>query len=317
MDISLLWIERHNNMAKLLSEFRRLYKNEGLSAKVVDEFRGIIWDYYKRHKREFPWRNTTEPYKIFLSEMMLQQTQTSRVKKKYRAFLKKWPTFKDLAEAELEDVLKLWQGLGYNRRAIWMKNIAEKVYNEMDSVFPEDPKALQKLKGIGEATAGEITAFAFNKPVVFIETNIRRLFIHFFFHTRDEVKDKEIMPLIEKTLVGDKSREWYYALMDYGVMLKKKFPKKNPNKKSAHYRKQKKFEGSNRQLRGKILRYMLKHKKASVEQVSLSLGHKIGHVRENLENMTNEGFLEKTKEKEIYKVKQKDCNEEHRAFCKN
>jgi A/G-specific adenine glycosylase len=121
--------------------------------------------------------------------------------------------------------------------------------------LPQSIEALNALPGVGKATAGAILAFAFNTPVVFIETNIRRVFIHQFFRGKNKISDREILSLVEKTLDKKNPREWYYALMDYGSMLKKE--KENPNIKSAHYRRQAPFESSNRKIRGLVLKILL------------------------------------------------------------
>ena len=202
-----------------------------------------------------PWRDTVDPYCILVSEFMLQQTQAERVLLKYGPFITRFPDFQTLSRAGLKEVLAAWQGLGYNRRAINLKDTAGEIINRYSGKTPESTEELIQLPGIGKATAGAILAFVFNKPSVFIETNIRRVFIHFFFQDKKDIQDKEIMPLVEKTLDHENPRHWYYALMDYGAMLKKQGP--NPNRKSAHYSRQTAFEGSDRQARGAILRHLL------------------------------------------------------------
>ena len=219
------------------------------------KFKKIIWEYYRKNKRVFPWRNTRDPYKILVSEIMLQQTQAPRVVLRYTSFLKKFPTTSVLANVPLADVLIEWQGLGYNRRAIYLKQCAEKIEKDFGGKFPKDFKTLCSLPGIGPATAGDVVAFAWNLPVVVIETNIRAVFIHFFFQGKDNVSDKEILPLIEKTLDAENPREWYWALFDYGAHLKSITP--NPSRRSAHHVKQTTFVGSYRQKRATVLKAVL------------------------------------------------------------
>ncbi|MEK7079017.1 MAG: A/G-specific adenine glycosylase, partial [Patescibacteria group bacterium] len=132
-------------------------------------------------RRDFPWRNTTDPYHILVSEVMLQQTQVARVMVKFPIFIDQFSNFKELATASTKDILQVWQGMGYNRRALYLKKIAEIVITQYKGKLPDDPAILDTFPGIGEATAASIVAFAFNKPLVFIETNIRRVFIHLFF----------------------------------------------------------------------------------------------------------------------------------------
>lgn len=230
-----------------------------------DTFKTLIWEYYKSHKRIFPWRQTTEPYHIFMSEIMLQQTQVSRILRKYEPFLKTFPSFQSLAHASLGEVLKEWSGIGYNRRVLYLKTSAEMVVENYKGLLPSDPLQLQSLPGVGYATACAIVTYSFNIPTVFIETNIRRTFIHHFFQDREGISDKDIYPLVEQTVDKQNSRKWYWALMDYGTYLAKAIP--NPNKKSKHYAVQSKFEGSNRQLRGKILRLLGENKFLSKERL--------------------------------------------------
>jgi A/G-specific adenine glycosylase len=224
------------------------------------EFQTAIYTYFQDFGRSFEWRENIDPYFVVVSEIMLQQTQTDRVKEKFREFIHAFPTINNLAQAPFKQVLQVWQGLGYNRRALYLYDFAQKIVLEYDSIIPDDPEILKQFKGIGPNTAASICAFAFNKPVVFIETNIRSVFIHFFFGNQEKVSDKELLPLIAQALDTQNPRKWYYALMDYGVMLKKQY---NPSRKSTHYAKQSKFEGSDRQIRGQILKILTQHEQLS------------------------------------------------------
>lgn len=256
---------------------------------TTKQFEKIIRAYYKDHKRNLPWRKTHDPYKIFVSEVMLQQTQAQRVVPKYRSFLKKFPAVKALAGAKLADVLREWQGLGYNRRALHLKRAAEKVVKDFGGKFPKDMKMLRTLPGVGPATAGDILVFAWSMPAVVIETNIRSVFIHFFFKDRMKVADKEILPLIEKTLQGENKknpREWYYALFDYGAYLKKT---SNPGRRSAHYVIQSPFEGSYRQRRAHVLSNILQKSKLP----EIGIGKK--ETRKILSGLERDGFIKRRK----------------------
>ncbi len=265
------------------------FNKEGATDAVVDLFRECIWAYYAEHGRVLPWRETNDPYRILISEVMLQQTQVPRVLEKYRQFLALFPSFEALAEAPLRDVLEAWQGLGYNRRAIALKNTAEKVVHEFDGKLPSDIEALKTLPGIGPATASAICAFAFGQPTVFIETNIRAVYIHFFFHDGVDVKDKELLPFIDATVDRESPREWYYALMDYGVLLKKTGG--NPSRRSAHHKAQSPYEGSNRKLRADTLRVVLKHGVAGIEDVADDTGISTERARVVLDELVKEGFI--------------------------
>lgn len=221
----------------------------------ITQFQHKIHTFYTACQRSFPWRYVNDPYLIVVSEIMLQQTQTFRVEPKYTVFIERFPSFDALANATQKEIFAYWQGLGYNRRALYLQQIAQWVMTNHNGTLPQDPLILETQKGIGHATARSICTFAFNIPTVFIETNIRSVFLHEFFNGQTNVHDKQLLPLIEQTVNAQDPRSWYYALMDYGVFLKATIP--NPNIHSAHHSKQTKFEGSTRQIRGAILRLLL------------------------------------------------------------
>lgn len=248
-----------------------------------------MWAYYRAHKRSMPWRETRDPYRILVSEIMLQQTQVSRVVIFYEHFLKTFPTLRSLARAPLSDILRVWQGLGYNRRARYLKLAAEEVVKTSRGILPREKKLLIALPGIGEATAGAILTYAHNTATPFIETNVRRVFIHHFFPRHKKVSDIKLMPLVEHALDKKNPREWYYALMDYGSFLAKTVP--NPNRRSTHYVRQKPFAGSDREARGVILRLLLE--KPGSEKL---IGKRVGEERalRVLRALIHEGFIVKT-----------------------
>lgn len=185
---------------------------------------------------------------------MLQQTQVARVVPKFEAFIAAFPDFEALAAASLADVLKLWSGLGYNRRAKYLHAAAQRVVEVYGGGSPADYEQLKKLPGIGPGTAGAIMVYAFNQPVVFIETNVRTVYFHYFFGDEEKVSDAQLMPLIEATVDRENPREFYWALMDYGSWLKQNTPKRISQ--SAHYKKQSAFKGSVREVRGQIVRVL-------------------------------------------------------------
>lgn len=271
----------------MLFEEQFLYelKKQAFSPDLFSAFKEAVWNFYKQEKRPFPWRETNDPYHIVVSEIMLQQTQTGRVVEKYLAFIATFPTFQALASAPFKDVLKVWVGLGYNRRAQALQVIAQKIISEHNGELPCDPKILQTFKGIGPATASSIVAFAFNAPTIFIETNVRTVYLHTFFKEQEMVHDKELMPLIALTVDQKNAREWYYALMDYGVYLKKTY--KNPSQKSKHHATQSTFKGSDRQIRGAVLRQLTKKKSITVKdiqkEVSWATAEKITSIFLDLE----------------------------------
>lgn len=226
--------------------------NDLISEEELGKFQGKILDFYRTNGRTMAWREDTSPFSIYISEVMLQQTQVSRVGEYYTRFTGRFAGFCALAQCSLQEMLIMWQGLGYNRRAKYLLEASKIICREYAGMLPADPELLQALPGIGPNTAGSICAFAFNMPVVFIETNIRRVFLREFFSGEDDVPDRRILPLIGRSIPPGRSRVWYWALMDYGAHLKSLEP--NANRRSRHYSRQSKFEGSARQLRSAILR---------------------------------------------------------------
>lgn len=271
-----------------------------LKPSEIKKFQKIIWDYYiTSGRKNLPWRKSINPYKIWVSEVMLQQTQVDRVVPFFIAWMKQFPTIQKLASASQVDLLRLWKGLGYNSRALRMKQTAQIIVKNYKGKFPKTVESLQKLPGIGPYTAGAISAFAFNQSMVIIETNIRRVFIHHFFTDRENVTDDEILQLVEKTLDIKKPREWYWALMDYGTFLGRtlniKGKKYNPNIQSKHYTKQSKFIGSDREIRGNILSILLQEKNTTTfNKLVISLKkYSENKIRINkiLNQLENEGFI--------------------------
>jgi len=221
-------------------------------------FLETLWEYYAQKGRTaLPWRlpeadGRFNPYHIMVSELMLQQTQVSRVILKYQAFLEEFPAIGDLAAADLGDVLRAWQGLGYNRRAKFLWQAAQAV--RAGGSFPDTLATLTELPGIGTGTAGAILAYAYNRPVAFVETNVRTVYIHHFFQDRTDVHDREIIDLVTQTVDREQPREFYWALMDYGTHLKATVG--NLNKASRHYAQQSAFPGSRRQIRGQVIKLL-------------------------------------------------------------
>lgn len=222
---------------------------------------------------------------------MLQQTQTYRVEPKFEQFIATFSTFEMLAQATLAEVLSVWQGLGYNRRAKFLHQAAHIIVQKYDGILPDDPEILVELPGIGPATAASMTAFAYNKPTVFIETNIRAVFIHTFFPPDESsIADKVLLNLIEQTVDLANPREWYYALMDYGVYLKKLH--KNPSRRSKKHVKQGVFEGSARQIRGKIIKFLIDIKRATREEIISFVADEQQRTALLIENLINEQILQ-------------------------
>ncbi len=281
--------KKRNPASKLVCPGKRL------TQAAVRRFQERIYLHYQAHGRKLPWRTTQDPYRILVSEIMLQQTQVQTVMGKYEPFISTFPDFPSLARASLRMVLQKWQGLGYNRRAIALMQIAQRVTDEFYGKLPSSVETLKTFPGIGAATAASIAAFAFHKPTVFIETNIRRVFIHSFFHDRTNIRDAEILPLVEQTLHTSHPREWYYALMDYGVVLKQNH--ENPNRRSAHYQKQPPFQGSTRQIRGMILKALTTKSCLSEQEIAQRLHLSREKIKYNLVQLEKEGFIKRKRRK--------------------
>ena len=226
----------------------------------LDSFRASVLKHGRELYRDLPWRRTFDPYGIWISEVMLQQTQVARVEGRWQHWLERFPTADALASASTADVLDEWQGLGYNRRALSLLRAAQQI-SEAGGELPHDEDGLRALPGIGPATAAGIRAFAFNLPAVYLETNVRSVFLHELFPDAEDVPDSELVPLVEKTCPQDASnpaddpRTWYYALLDYGAYLKQTLP--NPSRRSRSHTRQSRFEGSRRQKRAELVRILL------------------------------------------------------------
>lgn len=260
---------------------------------------------YENRGRDFFWRRQTDPYTVLVSEFMLQQTQTERVEQRLPSFIEKFPNFAALAAAPVGQLVQEWLGLGYNRRALSLHRSAQIIVSEYGGELPEDPNSLIRLPGVGPYTSRAVACFAFNSPEVFIETNIRRVFLHHFFDSNlTGVSDRQIFPLIEESLDRKNPRRWYYALMDYGAALKRLVG--NANLRSAAYVRQSTFAGSFRQLRGAILRQVgadsvgegqLRYalRKEGAMEVDSS------RLRRALEALSADGFLRReTKDGEVW-----------------
>ena len=226
-----------------------------VSDEAIAAFVGRVREEGARLYRDLPWRNTRDPYAIWISEVMLQQTQVARVLMRWERFMKRFPSVDALSAAAVADVVDEWQGMGYNRRALALKRAADICSAEYGGALPTGVEALRALPGIGDATAAGITAFSADVPCVYIETNVRAVFIHEFFPEAERVTDKELRPLVERACPDEDVRGWYYALLDVGAHLKKTHA--NPSRKAAAYTRQSAFEDSRRQKRAWVLREVM------------------------------------------------------------
>lgn len=266
----------------------------------------VVWREGARLYRDLPWRGVDDPYAVLVSEIMLQQTQVSRVAGRWERFLALFPTIDALAAADVSDVLAQWQGLGYNRRALALKRTAETCARERGGKLPRSFDELVALPGIGKATAGGVMAFAYQQPTVYLETNVRAVFLHELFPDEDDVPDRRIEPHVARTCSADDPRGWYYALLDYGAHLKAILP--NPSRRSRHHVVQSRFEGSRRQKRAELVRVMLACRESTFLELCEALSafeRAAGRpdpdpelVRTLADELANEGFFERVGEGE-------------------
>ena len=275
----------------------------------LSTFRANVLERGRELYRDLPWRRTRDPYEIWISEVMLQQTQTTRVDGRWQRWLQRFPSVSALASADAADVLEEWQGLGYNRRALALLRAAGQI-EALGSDFPRDVRSLTALPGVGPATAAGILAFAFDLHAVYLETNVRTVFLHELYPGAEGVPDRELTPLVDATCPADASdpaddpRTWYYALLDYGAYLKRTVP--NPSRRSAGHARQSRFEGSHRQKRAELLRLLLGHRGepggvgfdaiceelASVEEKAGRRPLSASEVEALLDELSREGFCQ-------------------------
>ncbi|MHA1125418.1 MAG: Fe-S cluster assembly protein HesB [Candidatus Heimdallarchaeota archaeon] len=253
----------------------------------IQTFQKKIFDWWVENKRDLPWRYTKDPYKILVSEIMLQQTQVSRTIEKYLAFIKKFPNFKALAEAPTAEVLTLWSGLGYNRRALWLQEAAKEIV-VLDK-FPNTPDTLIKLKGIGPYTSRSILIFAFNQDMATIDTNIRRILIAEDFAS-EVTTEKELFEIAEKIYPQGRSRDWHNALMDYGsleVTARKTGIK--PVTQQPSYKK------SRRLYRGLVVKFLTENKKATKRMLVKECKIPLEEKDKIIDSLLKDGLITKKK----------------------
>jgi len=261
-----------------------------LSPETAAGFRTLVYERALSCRRDLPWRNTRDPYAILVSELMLQQTQVVRVIAKFESWMQRFPDADSLAFARQEEVLSLWSGLGYNRRALALHRAAAMLVTEYGSAVPRDEAALLKLPGVGVYTARAVLAFAFDIPSAFLETNIRTVLLRHFFPGEEGVKDAELFGVAEIVLDREQPRVWYNALMDYGVALKKE--EGNHSARAAGYRKQEAFSTSFRRVRGEVLRRVLARSPLKLSELHASLPFSMESIERCARVLAGEGFVE-------------------------
>lgn len=258
-------------------------------AEAVEGFRRTVRTHQQENSRRMAWRETRDPWAILVSEVMLQQTQVSRVQVKFEEWFDAFPDLRSVAAAPLSLVIERWQGLGYNRRAMWLKRSAEMIVERFGGEVPGDVVSLRELPGVGAATAAAVMNYAWGVPVPFIETNVRAVILHHFFAGASGVPDSQVMPIVSATWDLEEPRDWGYALMDYGTHLKRTL--ENPSRRSRHHARQTPFEGSRRQRRARLLRAVLERPGSDTETLASASGEDAAAVHEILEELAEEGFI--------------------------
>ncbi len=257
-----------------------------ITADKLRRIRKKVLAFYRKSGRRLPFRETRDPYAITVSEIMLQQTQVERVIPKYTAWLKQFPTWKALAGAARRDILAAWSGLGYNRRAIYLHEMAKRVTGDFGGSLPDDPAALRSLPGIGPYTANAIAVFAFGKRVAAVDTNVRKVLIHLLDLPHD-TPIKEIERIAEQLLPRSDIRQWHYALMDYARVAMTP----DVNRSIKPLSRQSKFEGSLRQIRGEIIRQLTNKKRLRIDQVAKDMNRTLADVRRAAEGLARDGLV--------------------------
>lgn len=258
-----------------------------LSSQKIIQFQEKILFWYSEHQRNLPWRKTRDPYKILLSEVMSQQTQIQRVIPKYEAWLVVFPTIEKLAQATTPEVLRLWSGLGYNRRALNLQKTAKMIVDNYQGKFPTTPEELEKLPGIGRYTSRAVACFAFDKQVAVVDTNIRKVIAVEFFDGQLPT-EKVIEEVAQELLPVGKAYEWNQALMDYAGMMLKEY--RIPVPKQSH------FFTSNRYVRGQIVKKLVTEHAVSLKELTKHFqkqGREVDQkvLEKIVKELQKEGFL--------------------------
>ena len=249
-----------------------------------------VWAHYRiAGRHDLPWRRRRDPYRIAVSELMLQQTQVARVVPKYRTFIRMYPTTARLAQAPVRAVLTAWQGLGYNRRAKMLHDSARIVHTQYAGRWPRTYDGLLTLPGIGPYTAGAISAFAYDKAVPLIETNIRTVYLHHLFPAAYDVSEVDIQTAVSRTMDTAHPREWYWALMDYGAHLKQLHG--NNITRARTYRKQSPFAGSVREVRGAVVSLLTTRRAATPDELAVELSFSRARISTACEGLCADGLL--------------------------
>ena len=264
-----------------------------------------VLDWYEPRRAAYPWRKRPTPYRVLVSEVMLQQTQAGRVEPIFRAFMRRFPSLRKLAEASRADVIRAWAGLGYNRRAVMLHEAARTVVREHGGRIPRDPEVLRRLPGVGPYTAAAVASIAHGEPVAAVDVNIGRVVARYHLGAEvHEEKPAKVRELAEEWLDRDRPGDWNQALMDLGRSFCRPKPRcgvcplasgcafrRSGRKPTPAPRRQSTFEGSTRQVRGAILAALRVRKIATLAGLSSSTGHDLSRVATTVATLAHEGSV--------------------------
>jgi len=262
------------------------------SKRDITTFQTMILSWWEKNKRDFPWRHTYDPYKILVSEMMLQQTQAVRVVTKFAEFVTAFPSIQSLAQATPASVLRMWKGMGYNRRALYLHNTAKLVVDKYDGIVPTNEHQLLDLPGLGTYTARAILVFAYKMDIAMVDTNIRQIMTHFFF---DDVSQSEklIQSVADKLVPRGKSWDWHQALMDYGALKLHEDVFKGSKVRSI--KKALPFKETKRYFRGRIIDHLREktyRQTVLIDMLCRTYGKSNAFYVSLLKTLKKEGFIE-------------------------
>jgi len=270
---------------------------------AIAEVHRALLEWYEPRKRAYPWRVRPTPYRVLVSEVMLQQTQAARVVAPYRSFLRRFPSVRALAAAPRGDVLRAWSGLGYNRRALALSDMARAVVRDHGGRIPSDPDALQGLPGIGPYTAAAVASLGHGRPEPLVETNVRRVLGRVAVGGAGAADPKHMDEIASVWLDREHPSEWNQALMDLGREVCRPRPRCEtcPIRSrcrsagrvtvSPAVRRQSAFEGSLRQVRGGVIEELRGRGSSSLGSLARSLGASPGRVAEAVRALAEEGLV--------------------------
>ncbi|MDP9242789.1 MAG: A/G-specific adenine glycosylase [Actinomycetota bacterium] len=278
---------------------------KGFRASALEDVHDRLLEWFAPRVRAYPWRIRPTPYRVLVSEVMLQQTQAGRVVPHYRSFLKRFPSVRALAAAPLSDVIRAWSGLGYNRRAVALASAARAIVRDHGARVPPDPAALRRLPGIGPYTAAAVASLGHGLAVPLVETNVRRILSRAALGREPgDVSTKHLEEVATSWLDAAHPVEWNQALMDLGREVCRPAPLCDAcpirtrcrsagrrDRPAATHPPQPRFEGSFRQTRGRVISVLSERGDVSVAALARATGEPIARLSEAIEALAADGLV--------------------------